>query len=88
MTTGEISTVSGGFGNEASGLESSVSGGQLNVASGSHSAISGGCNQIADEECQHLPACEDLCLPDANADAMIDVQDLIKVILNWGACGE
>ena len=77
MASGYYSAVSGGRNNEAAaGIDNGVD----------PSSISGGCNQIADEECQHLPACEDGCAADTNADAVIDVQDLTNVILAWGVC--
>ena len=63
-----------------------MTGGRSNNQAYDGGSVSGGCDQLAGEQCQHLPACEDNCLPDANADAMIDVQDLIAVILNWGVC--
>jgi hypothetical protein len=72
-----------GRGNYLEGEYASISGGQSNWASGAHSSISGGCNQIADEPCQNLPCNQ--CPADTNVDGVVNVDDLLAVIMSWGA---
>jgi len=53
-TIGMYSTVCGGGGNIASGIESSIGGGLNNTASGKRSMVSGGRNNIASGDCSSV----------------------------------